>query len=53
MYIIRMAIEDSRIELILVSDRLEQNEVLQKSAARSDTLANRLAQIEEKEEISR
>ncbi|MFL6526004.1 MAG: hypothetical protein ACJ70Q_07665 [Nitrososphaera sp.] len=31
-----------------MSDRLEQNEVLQKSAARSDSLVNRLGQIEEK-----
>jgi hypothetical protein len=46
-----MAIEDSTIELVLMSDNLEQKEVLQKSAARSDTLANRLGQIEEKEEV--
>ncbi|MFL6498904.1 MAG: hypothetical protein ACJ70U_09485 [Nitrososphaera sp.] len=47
-----MAIEDSMIELVLVSDKPEQNEILQKSAARSDTRANRLGQIEEKEEVS-
>ena len=48
MYNIRLAIEDSGIELVLMSDRLVQNDALQMLAARSDTLANRLGQIAER-----
>jgi hypothetical protein len=53
LYSIRMALEDARIELALMSDRLEQKEALQRIKAKSDSLATELNRLEEKALIIR
>jgi hypothetical protein len=45
-------ISDSRVELALVSDRLEQKEALSRIKARNDNITLRLGQIEEQTGIA-